>query len=520
MHDPRICPCHRSMWGPELSSERPSGVEQAAQFQCNLADILDQRSRSALGQFMTPRTVATFMAGLFGPVPRAVRLLDAGAGAGMLTAAFVEWACRQETPPFSIDVTAFEVDSILAERLSITMRACAAECERCHVLFSWRVLEEDFLAYSARKLMDGIPKNAAYNYAILNPPYVKMGQGTKICRDLRLLGIETSNLYAAFVSLAIAQMATGGEIVAITPRSFCNGAYFRRFREYLLRENSIERIHIYQSRTRPFLNDAILQETIIYKIAKAVQQRSLVPMSISDGPDEEHQYIRLVPFRDIVHDEDQYSYIRLPVHDSDEELSNRVRSLPCRLQDLGVAVSTGKVVEFRVREHLRQEVCQGVAPLIYPGNFFRGKVAWPGSHSRKTNGILLSPETMPRLLPRGSYVLTKRVTSKEEKRRLVAAVYDPLSVDAEWVSFENHLNYFHAMGQGLDPLLARGLALFLNSTAVEGYFRQFSGHTQVNATDLRNLPYPTKDQLIALADKLGDPISDQARIDERLTTLL
>jgi adenine-specific DNA-methyltransferase len=35
----------------------------------------------------------------------------------------------------------------------------------------------------------------------------------------------------------------------------------------------------------------------------------------------------------------------------------------------------------------------------------------------------------------------------------------------------------------------------LNTTWLDGKFRLFSGHTQVNATDLRNLPYPTAEQL-------------------------
>ena len=98
-------------------------------------------------------------------------------------------------------------------------------------------------------------------------------------------------------------------------------------------------------------------------------------------------------------------------------------------------------------------------------------------------------------------------------RRVVAAVYDADRVKAETVGFENHLNYFHRRSGGIDLPLARGLAAFLNSTLVDAYFRQFNGHTQVNATDLRSLKYPTRAQLIAVGAKVGDAIADQERVD-------
>ena len=50
----------------------------------------DSRTRQEeLGQFLTARPVADFMASMFGPLPSVVRLLDTGAVAGTLTAAFV-----------------------------------------------------------------------------------------------------------------------------------------------------------------------------------------------------------------------------------------------------------------------------------------------------------------------------------------------------------------------------------------------------------------------------------------------
>jgi adenine-specific DNA-methyltransferase len=113
----------------------------------------------------------------------------------------------------------------------------------------------------------------------------------------------------------------------------------------------------------------------------------------------------------------------------------------------------------------------------------------------------------------GYYVLTKRFSSKEERRRVVAAVYDPNKIKATLIGFENHLNYFHGRGKGLSPNLAKGLALYLNSSLFDQYFRLFSGHTQVNATDLRKMRYPSRDQLLRLGSHIQRRMPDQEMLD-------
>ncbi|HKE95328.1 MAG TPA: hypothetical protein VKB34_13535, partial [Povalibacter sp.] len=132
------------------------------------------------------------------------------------------------------------------------------------------------------------------------------------------------------------------------------------------------------------------------------------------------------------------------------------------------------------------------------------------------------PQTAELRVPAGIYVLTRRFTSKEERRRVVACIYDPARLPGSHatVGFENHLNYFHARGVGIPPALARGLAAYLNSTAIDRYFRQFSGHTQVNATDLRSLKYPTAQTLEEIGDAIGENIADQATVDATVAAAL
>jgi len=88
------------------------------------------------------------------------------------------------------------------------------------------------------------------------------------------------------------------------------------------------------------------------------------------------------------------------------------------------------------------------------------------------------------------------------------------------VGFENHLNYFHCAGAGLAPVVAAGLAAFLNSTLVDAYFRQESGHTQVNASDLRRLRYPSSKQLQALGRRVGEAMPEQRTLDRLVAETL
>ncbi|MDR1383825.1 MAG: hypothetical protein LBJ67_08285 [Planctomycetaceae bacterium] len=110
---------------------------------------------------------------------------------------------------------------------------------------------------------------------------------------------------------------------------------------------------------------------------------------------------------------------------------------------------------------------------------------------------------------------------KEETRRLVAAVYHPEITTENFIGIENHLNVFYGKENGiLTPQIAQGLAMYLNSTLVDLYFRQFSGHTQVNAMDLKRLPYPDMKTLYDLGKKCMNQFPDQNEIDKMIEQVI
>lgn len=471
-----------------------------------------QKHKSEFGQFMTPSSVARFMASLFpASTLQTCRLLDAGAGVGALSCAFLD---RWVTGGFdfsSVEVTAYEIDD--------TLRGYLAQHLAGYQGVKTRIIAGDYIQLAAAADLFTAKQPTGYTHAILNPPYKKINSSSAHRLALRRVGIETVNLYSAFVALAVAQAAPGGQVVAIIPRSFCNGPYYRPFRDFILERAAIRQIHLFESRKKAFKDDDVLQENIIIHLERGCQQGQ-VTVSIStddtftDTTTHEH------PFDRIVFPDDRERFIHVPT--SPEK--NAIEQSPAiryTLADLGIKVSTGPVVDFRLREHLRDMPGDGTVPLLYPGHLNSNGTIWPIEGMKKPNAIERNADTEKWLYPNGFYCVVRRFSSKEEKRRIVASVVEPgVFGDVSALGFENHLNLFHENKRGLPEALARGLAVFLNTTAVDEHFRRFNGHTQVNATDLKRMKYPNRDVLIKLgqwAIQQGTLTQDQ--IDAKLGTL-
>lgn len=476
--------------------------------------------RARLGQFFTPADVARFMAGMLRVPrpPRQFRLLDAGGGSGMLTAAVVAALCARPPSrrPAALTATVWEIDDRVVADLARTFERCRTICDAAGIRFTGTLRQENFVV-AAAGLLNGaglFPRRDGLRFhaAILNPPYRKLRSDSPERRAMSGAGIETSNLYSAFVWLALELLEEGGELVAITPRSFMNGTYFRPFRRALARDLAFRRVHVYDARDAAFAGDAVLQENVVFHGVRRGTHRK-VRLSTSCGPFDAGLAERTIDADELILPDDPACVLHVAPDGIDARIACRMRALPHTLAGHGVRVSTGRVVGFRARDRLRVEAGPGDAPLIMPRHFGDGFVAWPRASALKPNALAVSDPRDDLLLPTGWYVLVRRFSAKEEKRRVVAAIHDPARVDAPAVAFDNKLNVLHRAGAGLPEDLAKGLAVFLNSTAVDAYFRQFSGHTQVNAEDLRALPFPCAADLRRVGRRIDRSMPPQDEID-------
>jgi adenine-specific DNA-methyltransferase len=494
-------------------------TDLAEQRRLEVAASLVRARRATLGQFFTPQPTARLIASMLTDFKgRHVRLLDPGAGVGSLTAAAVEHFAGEGIR--QLDVVAWEIDEALHPALIGTLDDCEAWAADRGLSVHWELRGGDYIEASAAALAGELGTELEqFDAIIVNPPYRKVRAGSAERLALERTGLPITNLYTAFLALAAAQLKPGGVLAAITPRSFTNGRYHSAFRRFFFDRIGIERLHLFESRNRIFGDSDVLQENMILSGRRGARPRT-VCLSFSHAADDVPRF-RNVPMCEIVRPGDPNLFLRIPTREQDTEIAEAMVALPASLDQLGISVSTGKVVEFRAREYLLMQPRPDSAPLIRSNHIQEGVINWPAQNGRKPNALVIAPESKKLLLPSGMYVLVKRLTAKEESRRVCAAVLMPSDVPGQWIACENHLNVFHCGQNGLPPNLACGLTAYLNSSFVDRYVRQFNGHTQINATDLRHLRYPSVTQLCELAAKIARrDLASQREVDAALRSVL
>lgn len=198
---------------------------------------LDAKTQSALGQFFTPASAAVLVASLPRlPETGMVRVLDPGAGSGVLSATLVD-RMLAERPGVSMHLVAVECDETVLPHLRATLDACKSVGQG---RITYEVVEGDFIL-SATGL--GADKRlSGFDMVIQNPPYGKLAATSKHRQTMKRAGLDAPNLYAAFLALSMAALRSGGQLAAITPRSFFNGPYFGTFRRYLLDHLALDRV--------------------------------------------------------------------------------------------------------------------------------------------------------------------------------------------------------------------------------------------------------------------------------------
>ncbi|MBS7230978.1 N-6 DNA methylase [Flavobacterium psychroterrae] len=469
-----------------------------------------QSDKKKLGQFFTSLEVSEFMASLIGPeilTKLSIKILDAGAGMGILSAA-ASLECLEKGIK-EIHVEAYELDTKAIEYLKMTYELLVIFFMSKGATFTFRIHNLDFVLNPPYQ----IGSEEKFDLSVINPPYFKYNtKDSPYCKATLSLYKGNPNIYASFMALCLKSLKSNGQLIVIVPRSFTNGLYFKNFRNYMLNNSSLEMIHIFAKRNKIFKSDDVLQENIICSFVKKEQSDSIVISSSNSIADAKKSNRNIYSKNLIIDPSNEQRFIRIPESKEQFDILELAEKLPTTFSKAGYFISTGPVVEFRTREFHTTELNSAV-PVIRPHNFSDSKIIWNGNH-KKDIAFQLKGQFESHLVESKTYIILKRITSKDETKRLVANIYLPNKHTS--IGISNKLNYLGLKNEEFSIEEATGLSSFLNSTFMDKYFRSISGNTQVNSNEIRVLKFPERKTIKLLGEKILKLNSNSQQIIDKL----
>lgn len=462
--------------------------------------------RKKKGQFFTSKETAQYMARMFSfdNISDEVSILDPGCGSGILTAAIVE-LLQTNNEIKKIELTCYETDP---EILPLLRENLAYIKEHSRIELSYTVIEDDYLLsqqhdFNGSLLADSCARK--FDIVIANPPYLRVMRDNPAAQAMPLVVHGAPNLYFMFASMSLFNLKQEHEMVYIIPRSWTSGAYFKKFREYLLSEGKIIQMHLFVSRDKVFKGEEVLQETMIIKIRKSSVRPQNVLITSSNSNNDFNEITKLkVPYDSVVSGKDLYVF--LPTTNEDVETISLINKYSKTLPDIGLRMRTGIVVDFRQWDELRENAGEGIVPLFYSQHIRNGRVHHKPS-GKQFDWIVTDKAGL--IQKNKNYVFCKRFTAKEEKRRLQCGVY--LAEDFpqyEYIGTQNKINYVDSIdGTPLSKEIVFGVYVILNSTLFDKYYRILNGSTQVNSTEINSIPVPDLDDIARLGKSIME-VSD------------
>ena len=466
-------------------------------------ESIDKKKCKKYAQYFTSLGIAEYMAKMIEhpknkDVLKQIRILDACAGEGILGIAAVLHCISLGYK--NIHLTAYEIDENLVGYLQKQIEQLYEFEHLKNIKFEFEIHNKDFVLNRP----DKDKSIDTFDICIINPPYfkysVKDSPYSKATSDLYK---GDPNIYVSVTAICLSSLTENGQLVAIIPRSFTNGLYFKGFRHYISAVSSLDRIHIFQSRDKVFKDSNVLQENIICKIIKRKQQKEISITSSYAIDDIYDAQTRNYNNNFIFDKSNDLMIIHIPETEADAHVMQQASQFKNTFLDAGYYISTGPVVEHRTREYILKNndgMINTYASLLRPHNVKFMTIAWSGEHTKDVV-FRSTDESRKHLLPNSTYVVLKRFSSKDEKKRLTAGVYKPKD-QSKFIGFGNKLNYLGLTNAVMSFEEALGLSAVLNSTFMDSYFRCLSGNTQVNATEVRVMKFPSRDIVIGIGKKL------------------
>ncbi len=133
---------------------------------------------------------------------------------------------------------------------------------------------------------------------------------------------------------------------------------------------TLRRVHVFESRSTAFKDADVLQENVIFRAVKGKPAGKAVVSSSANAEDPDI-YAREVSPDEMVNPNDPDLVIHVVPDEIGPRFAERVNGFAATLDDLGIQVSTGRVVDFRAKDALAFQANGKTVPLVYPVHWRR-----------------------------------------------------------------------------------------------------------------------------------------------------
>ena len=378
----------------------------------------DIKKRKKLGQYFTPKSIRELLLSKL-PKKDNADILDPACGSGEFLLSCKKYFKNPILYGFDIDKKLINIASKLVKNASIK--------------------NFDFLNIDINK--------KKYDYIIGNPPYFELKLNEEIKKKYFDIIKGRVNIFSLFIKTGLDLLKDGGYLAYVVPPSMNNGAYFSKLREYIIKNSSLEYLHIIDGADNFHLAN---QKVMLIILKKTNSKKSSKYIFKKNG---------------------------ITIFTEDKKFLNKAYKNTVSLKDIGYTVKTGSIIWNEHKEKLTNDKNNSTL-LIWASNINNGKIIIGYTKGKPQYIKNISSD----LIIKSRVVVVNRITGSSKDINIKAAIVN----EKEFVC-ENHVNVIYMSKNANQNYSLEDIFKALQDKTNIKVMRLISGNTQISKTELERL---------------------------------
>ena len=378
----------------------------------------DIKKRKKLGQYFTPKSIRELLLSKL-PKKDNADILDPACGSGEFLLSCKKYFKNPILYGFDIDKKLINISSKLVKNAIIK--------------------NFDFLNIDINK--------KKYDYIIGNPPYFELKLNEEIKKKYFDIIKGRVNIFSLFIKTGLDLLKDGGYLAYVVPPSMNNGAYFSKLREYVIKNSSLEYLHIIDGADNFHLAN---QKVMLIILKKTNSKKSSKYIFKKNG---------------------------ITIFTEDKNFLNKSYKNTVSLKDIGYTVKTGNIIWNEHKEKLTNDKNNSTL-LIWASNINNGKIIIGYTKGKPQYIKNISND----LIIKSRVVVVNRITGSSKDINIKAAIVN----EKEFVC-ENHVNVIYMSKNANQNYSLEDILNALRDEKNIKVMRLISGNTQISKTELERL---------------------------------